>query len=130
MKLRNKKTGEYGRFMMCHDDDKYPFYIEATAESLFYYHNFGEMLEAGWEVDITPQEPLIKDEKIRKAIIAFAELQDSKTISFEKTYRDISVIARADNGYAMMWLCDKSGLENIEYRKHYTITELCGEEGE
>lgn len=120
MKLRNKKTGEiedgYGVIRICDGVTNicYTSLVELNAE---------------WE-DYTPQEPIIKDEKIRKAVRAFAGLQDSKTISFEKTYSDISVIARADNGYAMMWLCDKSGLENIEYRKNYTITELCGEEEE
>ena len=82
MKLRNKKTGEYGRFIMCHDG-KIPFYIEAIAGSRLYYHNFGEMLEVGWDVCITPQEPLIKDEKIRKALRVWADENRIKKVGFK-----------------------------------------------
>ena len=122
MRLRNKKTGEI-------------IEINRDANALTVWRGYGEnpsyksisaLLEE-WE-DYTPQEPRIEDEKIRKAIRAFAELHDSKTVSFEETYHDISVIVRADNGYAMLWLRNKSGFGNIEYRKDYTVTELCGEE--
>lgn len=123
MKLRNKKTGEIlgGETQILS-----PILLRNDACVIYEYDSITELNEE-WE-DYEPKEPLIKDEKVRKAIRAFAELQDSETIRFEKTYNDKSVITRADNGYAMMWLRDKSGLENIKYREDYTIAELCGEE--
>lgn len=130
MKLRNKKTGE-------------KVIVDFTAEVTSPIELIGELsprrfitfsslaeFNEGWE-DYVPKEPLIKDEKLRKAIRAFAELHDSKTITFEETTGGASFISRADNGYSMLWVLGKSwGSENIECDKPYTIAELCGEEEE
>lgn len=105
MKLRNKKTGEI--------KDLERIIAELNEE---------------WE-DVKPAEPLIKDEKVRKAIRAFAELHDSKTITFDETHGGASFISRVDNGYSMLWVLGKSwGVENIEFGNPYTIAELCGED--
>ena len=75
-----------------------------------------------------PKEPLIKDEKIRKAVRAWAEAND------------ITEINVASNGYELWggdddWCIHFSGdgfvnpFECIKPQQ-YTIEELCGEEGE
>ena len=127
MKLKNMKTWEYGKFMMCHDDDRCPFYIEATEGSRFYYHNFREMLEAGWEAYVVPQEPLIKDEKIRKAVRAWAEACKLKYVVYKQStneYYDPDTRGKFAIKFTLkpieVWLEDG---------KTYTIAELCGEEG-
>ena len=63
MKLRNKKTGDIavGYVMVgIQNNEKYPNPIE--------YHTYGSIAELNeeWE-DYKPVEPLIEDEKIRKA---------------------------------------------------------------
>lgn len=109
MKLINKKTGE---IVVCGEG-----IIEFKT---FGCKNFAEFLESGWE-DYKPAEPLIKDEKIRKAVRAWAEAND---------------IERVWHGYSSCWLRGnglKIELENevvdLE-QKNYTIAELCGEEEE
>ena len=119
MKLRNKKTGEIKE-----DSDLSKMLSRYDMPS---FESISELCDE-WE-DYAPKEPLIKDEKVRKAIRAFAELHDSKTITFDETHSGASFISRADNGYSMLWILGKSwGAENIEYNKPYTIAELCGEE--
>lgn len=136
MRLRNKKTGEIGRLYFDHQliDPKTGTYAiviqhrdKLGYEAFANYFTLAELNEE-WE-DYKPAEPLIKDEKVRKAIRAFAELHDSKTITFEKSVGGASFISRADNGYSMLWVLGRSwGAENIEPDKPYSIAELCGED--
>lgn len=122
MKLRNKKTGEimdlecitiFGRSGGAIDE----FYTLAK-------------LNEEWE-DYKPAEPLIKDEKIRKAVRAFSEaIQEKKHILVIKDCG----FGRAEfsNG-ANYWIrlpLDEETMDALENRTCYTITELCGEEEE
>ena len=114
MKLRNKKTGE----------------IAVIGEGMFDtrcfgrgYKNIGELLEE-WE-DYKPAEPLIKDEKIRKAVRAWAEAQE------------LTEVYLASNGYEIYggiddWVIQFEGepFPFADKNKIYTIAELCGEEEE
>lgn len=122
MKLRNKKTGEYGKFIMCHDDDRYPFYIETAGVIRIYYSNFEEMLEAGWEAYVVPKEPLIKDEKIRKAVRAWAEVCGIDGVVIVSKYQLVSL----DKPCSIEFY----GAIYPEYvhNEEHTIAELCGEE--
>ena len=83
---------------------------------------------AEWFEEIKPAEPLIKDEKIRKAVRAWAEAND------------ITEINVASNGYELWggdddWCIHFSGdgfvnpFEHIKPQQ-YTIEELCGEDEE
>lgn len=123
MKLRNKKTGEvFGGYSVS---------VNWFGNNDHEYHSLAELNEE-WE-DYKPAEPLIKDEKIRKAVRAFAELNNSATIIFELSYGKSSIIARADNGFAMLWVAGESWETNgkgIKWDEPYTIAELCGEDGE
>lgn len=131
MKLCNKKTGEivetdcaFGvsvptdRFMGCKSYDQ-------IAE----YNSLAELNEE-WE-DYKPAEPLIKDEKIRKAVRAWAE-----SFAIDKNTSNINIKASKDfkefwlDGYCMEFERTIEEIESeIDY-KNYTIAELCGEEEE
>ena len=104
MKLRNKKTGEVVEPLSSGPIDLY-FYLNKYEENEVdrkTYQSLAE-LNADWE-DYEPKEPLIKDEKIRKAVRAWAE---------------------ANNIRAVYYSPEEDG-----YGEHYTIDELCGDEEE
>ena len=74
MKLRNKKTGEIGKL---HCDmnvipTKYGVFEDTDIRGHYWEYASLAELNEDWE-DYKPKEPLIKDEKIRKAVRAWAE---------------------------------------------------------
>ena len=74
------------------------------------------------EMDYRPeQEPLIKDEKIRKVVRAWAEL-----CGIDRCYFEHNDGSFASKWYGISLPTSKHG-EDIESGT-YTITELCGEE--
>ena len=122
MKLRNKKTEEIV--------DVYNIYISKRVEDdgltshenvIRSFDSIAELLEE-WE-DYKPTDPLIKDEKIRKAVRAFWEtIPDAvtdKRILYKKN-QDLAV------GVYSIY-CGAIYPETLEVGKMYTITELCGE---
>ena len=114
MKLRNKKTGEiYSMWHIC-----------IGGEEITSVKQFNDMFE-----DYIPQEPLIEDEKIRKAVRAWANANrwtDDVRLEFN------------DFGYHESWSLEQhtdnneihfSGrMPNCMHKQLYAITELCGEE--
>lgn len=132
MKLRNKKTGEIL------DDVKYIDTSLTTIEIHYLdngvlriktekdYHSFLQ----NWE-DYTPKEPLIKDEKIRKAIRAWAEANNFSVFRVHNQHFNYVKIHGVKDRY------DPNG-SNIEFmgtiagvdKRTYEIDELCGEEKE
>ena len=68
-----------------------------------------------------PKEPLIKDEKIRKAVRAWAEAND-----IERVWHEYSSCWLRGNGLKIELENEVVDLE----QKNYTIAELCGEEEE
>lgn len=143
MKLRNKKTGEIVEYDSIGFrkglSDGWEDFI-AKAKSL-------AELNATWE-DYSPKE-LIKDEKIRKAIMAWANIQGQPiTKVLVDCYKDShdffnyrlfgyteeimpnGEIVTNENSIAIYF--EFISLEKIEFDfKHgYTIAELCGEEEE
>ena len=124
MKLRNKKTGEIVEPLSSGPIDLY-FYLNKYEENEVdrkTYQSLAE-LNADWE-DYKPAEPLIKDEKIRKAVRAWAEAND------------ITEINVASSGYELWggiddWCIHFGGnpFKDIKPLK-YTIDELCGEDEE
>lgn len=113
MKLRNKKTGGLAN---CEP-------IEVKTDAGFHdYYSLAELNEY-WE-DYKPSDPLIKDEKIRKAVRAWAEAngiggcickEEIHCITFE-TERGMFISFEDD--------------DPIPPEGNYTIDELCGEEEE
>lgn len=121
MKLRNKKTGEavYVDFQipLCNNDETLGSYSVTSLEAL----------NRSFE-DYKPTEPLIKDEKIRKAVRAWASTfgdirkiavkYDAARVSFHFGAVDSSIEFGDDVDI------------DCEDRQLYTIDELCGEEEE
>lgn len=121
MKLRNKKTGEIGEPRVGYQE----IYIDTT-EHKTYCYKFIDGLNGDWEY-YTPAEPLIKDEKIRKAVRAWAEAND---IEDGITYLDNGEFRSYLNttiDFAI--LVDEHRFDLLKKSEEYTITELCGEEG-
>lgn len=126
MKLRNKKTGVVadvhglvinGMSFDLYDKDNKKL-IDDVQTLPNYYFSLSELNEE-WE-DYTPQEPLIKDEKIRKAIKAWG-------------YSPLTFKQHRRKGYCQFWyldkyICFRDEFEGLKDMKHYTITELCGED--
>lgn len=129
MKLRNKKTGEI---------------IESACIGVFKHKSSGdcervdtearslEKVLEEWEdaeyINV-PNIPLIKDEKIRKAVRAWAEANGID----KSQYHDVE-FDRSE--HRLKWIRTViefdsiEGLENLDDGRKYTITELCGEEEE
>lgn len=108
MRLRNKKTGEIAEIKL-KLNESLPDGIRRTIE------------EAGWE---ETREPLIKDEKIRKAVRAWAE-----AIGINGAKYDESWSAFRFNNCAICFK-GKYYFGELEDGEDYSITELCGEEEE
>lgn len=77
-----------------------------------------------------PKEPLIKDEKIRKAVRAWAEANGDTRVYYHRSTNEMCV--NDDKGYVIRTIKFK-----FEFREsiglesgYYAITELCGEEKE
>ena len=123
MKLRNKKTGE-------------KVLVDFTAEVVSPLECIGELcprryitfssikkLNEEWE-DYNPPEPLIKDEKIRKAVRAWWE-----TIPNEITDKRIIYKKNQDLAVGVYSIyCGAIYPQSLKVGKMYTITELCGVE--
>lgn len=119
MKLRNKKTGEIVEFKLVQVNDKY---IEDHEVDFLN----GEKLTLKSLADSfnDVNEPLIKDEKIRKAVRAWVDLYGYKFV----THRFYSTTT----GYRWSLLARETQeiclpeLDGLDESKDYTIDELCG----
>lgn len=78
-----------------------------------------------YEPDSEPTEPLIKDEKIRKAVRAWAEANEFESVFYD--YDDFYGVARFILGETVMIIETN---EILKEHRGYTIAELCGEEEE
>ena len=112
MKLRNKKTGAIAEVSSI----GLVWNMYGMPYDLGRYNSLSELNEE-WE-DYTPSEPLIKDEKIRKAVRAWAEATGTTSICYwggelESEQNDSKI--------------EFDGLD-VEFGDNYTIAELCGEE--
>lgn len=116
MKLRNRKTGIMGE-LHYEPDKEYHFTVATEDPADMAIHKTLAELNDEWE-DCKPAEPLIKDEKIRKAVRAWAEACDVERCNYD-----------GDGGFATRWHGIKLEGSQIELDEgHYTIAELCGEE--
>ena len=117
MKLRNKKTGEIRE-----DSDLGKMLSRYQMSS---YDSISELCEE-WE-DYKPAEPLIKDEKIRKAVRAMADITGVSMLYYAY-YEDTGMVELSDmNGQILTFKSKKLSVEELD---SYTIAELCGEEEE
>lgn len=143
MKLRNKKTGEIfdalirekgggGSYSLIVCDIKAYETSKSTLDETHFildeYETLAELNE-DWE-DYKPTEPLIKDEKIRKAVRAWAEVGDINVVTICKLYGGWGVRHDWEDGeiYSIDLLF--KGDAPLGIGNQYTIAELCGEEEE
>lgn len=133
MKLRNKKTEEIvdlaKRGLLKSDNDNHIIvYPEGTLK--YYAYNSLAELNEEWE-DYKPAEPRIEDEKVQKAIRAFCEVtQEKKRILVIKQFGRGSAEFSVGGRYAIRLPLSYESMDALEDGRNYTLTELCGEEGE
>ena len=123
MKLRNKITKEICDAEMREDG----IYIKAnwSDEEKWFCYDL-ETLARGWEYYVEPKEPLIKDEKIRKAVRAWAEANEISQAQFD---RYTSGFSASDDGHNLLSMISFDGFVFMFVDgKYYTIDELCGAE--
>lgn len=79
-----------------------------------------------------PAEPLIKNEKIRKAVRAWADVLEIDEVEFYGSETWIGFRAKnTETGWSSKFQLDYFGSENtLAPFRTYTIAELCGEEEE
>ena len=119
MKLRNKKTGKIvnvNKIGLAYNQVNAPF-------DLGVYNSLAELNEE-WE-DYTPQEPLIKDEKIRKAVRAWADRNYITEVTASVPTYDSAILSLSWGMLSIEFIDDK---EDLIDGGTYTITDLCGEE--
>lgn len=138
MKLRNKKTGEIGYIEynqrvsdpVTGEDFLTVRYRDNSGITCYKDYATIKFFNTQWE-DYKPAEPLIKDEKIRKVVRAWAEASGIETTGI-KVLRGIiytTIIGWKGNRQLLMEF-ENSMLEELKDGEDYTITELCGEEEE
>ena len=123
MKLRNKKTGEvFESFKRGGPIDLY-FYLHKYEENEVDRKTYQSLSELNdeWE-DYTPKEPLIKNEKIRKAVRAWAEVNEIGACICKEEIHCITF--ETERGMFISF----ENADPIPPEGNYTIDELCGEE--
>ena len=127
MKLRNKKTRELGKLHcdMNVNHTKYGVFEDTDIRGHYWEYDSLAELNADWE-DYVPKEPLIKGEKIRKAVRAWAEANEVSQAQFD---RYISGFSASDDVHNILSMLSFDGFVFMFVDgKIYTIDELCGEE--
>ena len=129
MRLRNKKTGEVVESFKRGSIDLYLYPNEHKGGDEIERETYQSLAELNedWE-DYEPKEPLIKDEKIRKAVRAWAEANEISQAQFD---RYISGFSASDDEHNILSMISFDGFVFMFIDgEYYTITELCGEEEE
>ena len=123
MKLRNRKTGQIREFGYLQSDyvKNLVLTVDIGKDSVeMYPYESLEELNKEWNA-YKPVEPLIKDEKIRKAVRAWAEANLMKKVMFEYIENEGSYFSDCS--------CSIRFYEDLHLtnRHEYTIEELRGE---
>lgn len=87
----------------------------------------------GYEPDSKPVEPLIKDENVRKAVRAWAEVNGVKKVEPRGVGDTLLYFIGEDKGKKLIEIEFYANVDNYTHlasKDTYTIAELCGEEDE
>ena len=127
MKMRNKQTGEVQTCdMVVITDEPIDGEIASLNKHTFIFRSveqFNDNCEA-----YKPTEPLIKDERIRKAVRAWAEASGLEHFTVvNEHFNCCKIMGRKYNRVSNIGFL--ATIPNATHRT-YTITELCGEEEE
>lgn len=77
-----------------------------------------------------PKEPLIKDEKVRKAVRAWAEADDLDNFRVQNQhFNECKIIGYTAGINKASFIGFQTTIAHADSKKLYTIAELCGEEG-
>ena len=121
MKLKNRKTGEIVELKLIQVNDKN---LEEHEVDLLNGEKLTLKLLADSFDDV--KDPLIKDEKIRKAVRAWAEANNIRAVYYSPEEDGFYVKNFDDEIVTSIYFADKP-MEEDGYGEHYTIDELCGE---
>lgn len=124
MILRNKKTGEIGEVAGVMRFTVYEPNMQLCGNSVLGQYDTLAELNAEWE-DCTPKEPLIKDEKIRKAVRVWAEANHVTRVKYDASWNSFRC-----TDFVIGFDYDFDRHDGLEDEESYTIAELCGEEEE
>lgn len=131
MRLRNKKTGEVEKAYITMNGDKIAVIVADMPlcgnSVLGEYDSLAELNEE-WE-DYEPTEPFIKDEKIRKAVRIWAEINSTEEVIYS-VGMDRSACNLIDTGDDDFVIEFVGLIPTLKEGMIYTIAELCGEEEE
>ena len=132
MKVRDRFDKNRIGDLVCDGAFKYVqnFAVEINGKRVAEYDSLDGVAE-DWE-DYKPAKPLIKDEKIRKAIRAWAEVLQVNEVESYGSQEWIGLSTKFNGAdWSSKFELDCQGSENtlVPYKK-YTIAELCGEEEE
>ena len=132
MRLRNKKTGEVFESFKRGPIDLYFYPNEYKGGDDIERETYQSLAElnADWE-DYEPKEPLIKDEKVRKAVRVWAEANGFSVFRVNNQHFNYVRIhgvkdRYSTNGSSIEFMGTIAGAE----KRTYEIAELCGEEEE
>lgn len=120
MKLRNKKTGRVVNF-------RHIAFDEPKDDRENYRYSSLAQFNEEWE-DYKSAEPLIEDEKIRKAVKAWAEACNLKHVTYKQASNEF-YDADTRGAFAIRFTLMPVEVY-LEDGECYTIAELCGEGGE
>ena len=125
MRLRNKKTGEIVELKLIQVNDKY--LVDHEVNFLNGEKLTLKLLANSFD---DAKEPLIKDEKIRKAVRAWADANDLLIFKVgNKHFNCFEIIGYGDHNISPR-MGFKSTIAHANKDQFYTIAELCGEEEE
>ena len=128
MKLRNKKTGKVytlsdNLFIEYTQGGRIELRVIIPGGNMSYYYDSLAELNEEWE-DYKPAEPLIKDEKTRKAVRAWAKANGAWLLLVVSSYR--IEISQVDAEI----LFNDPVFKDLPRDRQLTVEELCGEEEE
>ena len=130
MYLRNKKTGEVGKLHcdMNISPTKYGVFEDTDIRGHYWEYDSLAKLNEEWE-DYKPAEPLIRAEKIRKAVKAWAEVNSIKEVQYcERANRSLCILTdMGDEDFSIEFV---GWIPTLKDGEVHTIAELCGEEEE
>lgn len=123
MSLRNKKTGEISTNPLI---SVAPYTNNVRGCHIKTYRSITELNEE-WE-DYKPQEPLIEDEKIRKCVRLWTDINGFKDKLMYAEFDDCCSFYEEETQNELLF-CDRK-LPELKNRERYSITDLCREEEE